>query len=207
MAEKNTSHDVTELLHRWSGSGELPEELLPLVYDQLKKLSSRRLQKQRQGHTLQTVDLVHEAYLRLVDQRRTDFRDRQHFFAIAAQIMRRVLLDHARKHAAGKRIDHTLLVPLEKASDVSSEPDTDVIALDLALSKLATLDAQQAKVVELRSFAGLNLEDTAEILGMSRSAVYRDWQTAKLWLRREMSGQASRQDPATGMPHGSEGWS
>lgn len=189
MTEFKDQHDVTELLQRWNRSGELPDELLFLVYEHLKTLSSKRLRKERSGHTLQTGDLVHEAYLRLSDKDQTDFRDRHHFYAIASELMRRVLIDHARKNAAGKRIGHELLVPLETLDDVAVGPDTDVLALDLALTKLAALDEIQAKVVELRSFAGLTLEETADVLGISRSSVARDWKTAKLWLRRELTRQ------------------
>lgn len=185
--------EITRLLHAWRDSKQAEEDLVPVVYDELKRLASRRLRRERAEHTMQTVDLVHEAYLRMVDQRQTDWQDRGHFFAVAAQAMRRVLIDHARRRSAAKRIDANLLVPLENAIELGVETDFDILALDEALNRLATLDAEQARIVELRAFAGLTLEETAELVERPRTSVWREWSTAKLWLRREMG----RVDPQT----------
>ena len=187
------THDITQILQRWRTSDEVASELLPMVYDELRRLASRRLRQERRGHTLQTTDLVHEAFLRMVNQREADWQDRQHFFAVAAQAMRRILVDHARRHQAEKRIGHQRLVSLDDAPDLAVEPNLDILALDQALRRLETLDPRQAQVVELRAFAGLTLEDVAQILAISQSTVWREWKTAQLWLRREM-------DPAGSSP-------
>ncbi len=192
------THQITELLQRWDqDKSEVVEKVLPLVYHELARLASNKLRMERMGHTLQTGDLVHEAYLRLVDQSRAGWEGRSHFYAIAAVAMRRVLVDHARRHAAQKRIHPQLMVPLESTPEPAVEQDVDVIALDHVLVKLAELDPRQARVVELRAFVGLTLEETAEVLEISTSTVYREWRTAKLWLRRELQKiAASAQDSA-----------
>lgn len=187
MQEPAPAKDLTALLRSASLADDVADQIFPLVYEELRRLASSRLRGERQGHTLQTTALVHEAYLRLVDQRQAQWQGRQHFFAIAARAMRRVLIDHARRHTAGKRIDKRLLIPLEDAPNIAIEANIDVLALDQALQRLEELDENQARVVELRSFGGLTLDETAEVLGVSRSFVDREWRTAKLWMRREMS--------------------
>ncbi len=164
---------------------------MPLVYAELKHIAGRHLVGERSDHTLQATALVHEAYLKLVDQRSARWQNRAQFFAIAAQLMRRILVDHARAHAAAKRgagVTHVTLSELEQAG--SPGPDLDVIALDDALDKLAALDARQARVVELRFFAGLSLEETSEALNTSAATVKRDWAMARAWLYRELGGAA-----------------
>lgn len=180
--------DVTRLLAAWSeGDASALEELIPLVYDELHRLAQMHLARERAGHTLQPTAVVHEAYLKLVDQKRVSWRNRGHFFAVAAQAMRRLLVDHARRRDAGKRGGAVTLVPLEAADPAVAPRETDVLALDRALEKLATLDARQAKVVELRYFGGLTLDETAEVLGSSASTVGRAFRLAKAWLYRELS--------------------
>jgi RNA polymerase sigma factor (TIGR02999 family) len=184
--------DVTRLLLAWSqGDSKALEVLIPLVYDELHRLAERHLARERAGHTLQPTAVVHEAYLKLVDQKRVSWKNRGHFFAVAAQAMRRLLVDHARRRDAAKRGGSVTLVPLE-AADPADAPkvapkEADVLALDRALEKLAALDATQAKVVELRYFGGLTLDETAEVLGSSASTVGRAFRLAKAWLYRELS--------------------
>jgi RNA polymerase sigma factor (TIGR02999 family) len=177
---------VTQLLARWTeGDKQALEDLLPLVYDELRRLARRYLQQERPGHTLQSTALVHEAYLRLVDQN-VSWQNRAHFFGIAAQMMRRILVDHARSRSAAKRGDGACRVTLDEGLVALAERDLDVVALDGALSNLAKIDPQQSKIVELRFFAGLSIEDTSEVLHISPATVKRDWAMAKAWLHREM---------------------
>jgi RNA polymerase sigma factor (TIGR02999 family) len=179
--------DVSELLEQWrAGRAEALDQIFPLVYDELRRLAASRLRGERESHTLQTTALVHEAYLRLVGKPRAQVRDRSHFFAIAAQAMRRVLLDSARRRHAGKR-DGGAAFPLG-AGDAVTVPDRDLIALDDALAALASVDPRQAKVVELRYFGGLTAAEAATALEVSEATVQREWRAAKLWLRREMAG-------------------
>ena len=181
--------DVTRLLAAWGqGDTKALENLIPLVYEELHRLAERHLARERAGHTLQPTAVVHEAYLKLVDQKRVAWKNRGHFFAVAAQAMRRLLVDHARRHAAAKRGGAVTLVPLEAVADPAVAPtEADVLALDRALEKLAALDATQAKVVELRYFGGLTLDETADVLGASASTVGRAFRLAKAWLYRELS--------------------
>ena len=177
---------VTQLLVRWTeGDHQALEDLLPLVYDELRRLARRYLQQERPGHTLQSTALVHEAYLRLVDQN-VSWQNRAHFFGIAAQMMRRILVDHARSRSAAKRGDGACRVTLDEGLVALAERDLDLVALDAALTNLAKIDPQQAKIVELRFFAGLSIEDTSEALHISPATVKRDWAMAKAWLHREM---------------------
>jgi RNA polymerase sigma factor (TIGR02999 family) len=155
------------------------------VYDELRRLARRYLQQERPGHTLQSTALVHEAYLRLVDQN-VSWQNRAHFFGIAAQMMRRILVDHARSRSAAKRGDGACRVTLDEGLVALAERDLDLVALDAALTNLAKIDPQQAKIVELRFFAGLSIEDTSEALHISPATVKRDWAMAKAWLHREM---------------------
>lgn len=177
---------VTQLLARWTGGDKQAlEDLLPLVYDELRRLARRYLQQERPGHTLQSTALVHEAYLRLVDQN-VSWQNRAHFFGIAAQMMRRILVDHARSRSAAKRGDGACRVTLDEGLIALEQRDLDVVALDDALTKLSTIDPQQARIVELRFFAGLSIEETSEVLHVSPATVKRDWAMAKAWLHREM---------------------
>lgn len=177
---------VTRLLVQWTeGNKQAMEELLPLVYDELRRLARSYLQRERQGHTLQSTALVHEAYMRLVDQN-VSWQSRAHFFGIAAQMMRRILVDHARSKNAAKRGDGAYQVTLDEGLVAAEERDVNVLALDEALTKLAALDEQQSRIVELRFFAGLSIEDTSEVLKISPATVKRDWAMAKAWLHREM---------------------
>jgi RNA polymerase sigma factor (TIGR02999 family) len=177
---------VTRLLLRWTeGDQHALNDLLPLVYDELRRLARSYLQRERPGHTLQSTALVNEAYLRLVDQNVT-WQSRAHFFGIAAQMMRRILVDHARARDAAKRGAGDIKVTLDEGMAVSGAREVDVIALDIALDNLSKLDPQQGRIVELRFFAGLSIEETSEVLSISPATVKRDWAMAKAWLSREM---------------------
>lgn len=179
--------NVTDLLHDWSrGDRGALDSLMPAIYDELRRQAARYLRQERPGHTLQTTALIHEAYLRLVDQKNVQWQNRTHFFAIAAQLMRRILVDHARQRQAAKRGGDALRVTLNESMALSEEPDVNLVALDEALNRLAEIDPQQARVVELRFFSGLSIEETAEALGISPRTVKRDWNVAKAWLRREI---------------------
>ncbi len=180
--------ELTRLLLAWSkGDSGALEALIPLVYDELHGLAERYLAQEDSAHTLQPTAVVHEAYLRLVDQKRVTWKNREHFFAVAAQAMRRLLVDHARRRDAQKRGGAATRVPLEEAAPTVAPREADVVALDRALEKLAALDARQAKIVELRYFGGLTLDETADVLGTSPSTVGRAFRLAKAWLYRELS--------------------
>ena len=185
----NQSEQITVLLRQWSdGNREALDELLPLVYNELHKQARRYLRKERQDHTLQTTALIHEVYLKLIDQRDVEWQNRTHFFAIAAQMMRRILVDHARAKHRDKRGGDDVKLPLEEAMlVVVDERNVDLIALDEVLTRLEAVDEQQARVVELRYFSGLSLEETAEALKISRATAARDWSMAKAWLHRELT--------------------
>lgn len=159
---------------------------MPLVYDELRRVAHRYLRQERQDHTLQSTALVHEAYSRMVGQNLPEWQNRAHFFAVAAQLMRQILVDYARAHRAEKRGGSLCRVTIDDALSQPRRMDADVIALDDALNSLAKLDPQQCRVVELRFFAGLSIEDTSEVLGISTSTVNRDWNTARVWLFREL---------------------
>ena len=181
---------VTELLVNWSnGDQEALNKLIPLVYDELHKLASRYLRRERPDHTLQTTALVHEAYLKLVNQREANWENRVQFFAVAAQLMRRILVDYARRHRASKRGGDVYKLSLEEALLPSKEKDAELLALDEALDRLAAIDSQQSRVVELRVFAGLSLEETAQALNISPRTVRREWSMAKAWLHRQIKNQ------------------
>jgi RNA polymerase sigma factor (TIGR02999 family) len=182
-----TSRSVTALLADWSrGNQGALEHLLPLVYAELRRIAARQLRKERSGHTLQPTALVHEVYLRLVDQRQVDWRGRAHFFGVAAQMMRRVLVDHARRRTASKRGDGAPCVPIEDAQAIAASEDVPVLALDRALDKLHKVDAELARLIELRAFGGLTIEEAAHVLNVSPSTAKRDWRTAKAWITREL---------------------
>jgi RNA polymerase sigma-70 factor, ECF subfamily len=189
------NHEVTELLEALSsGNRDAMGQLIPLVYDQLHKLAAARFERERGNHTLQPTALVHEAYLRLVDQRRVRWQNRAHFIGVAAQLMRRILIDHARGRDAIKRggehdkvtISEEILESATPEGTAGRTSEVDVIALDDALARLTAIDEQQGRIVELRFFGGLTVEETAQVLGISPATVKRDWRLAKVWLHREM---------------------
>ena len=183
-------HDVTALLLAWrAGDASAGDRLLPLVYDELHRQAARAMWREDAAHTLQATALVNEAYLRLVDQRRVEWKSRAHFFGIAAQAMRRVLVDHARGRLAEKRGGAMQRVTLGDAGAAASgdaDADLDVLALHDALERLAALDPDQARLVELRYFGGLGIDETADALGVSAATVKREWAVARAWLRREL---------------------
>ncbi|MBI1760326.1 MAG: sigma-70 family RNA polymerase sigma factor [Acidobacteria bacterium] len=188
------SQAVTELLLAWnSGDESALEKLMPLVYDELHRLAHRYLGGERAGHMLQTTALVNEAYLRLIDASRVQWQNRAHFFAVSAQLMRRVLVDFARARQYQKRGGGAQQVSLEEALVVSNERGAELIALDDALQTLAAADERASKVVELRFFGGFSIEETAEVLRVSPETVKRDWQWAKVWLLRELSNESREQ--------------
>jgi len=185
------SKDVTTLLLEWrNGNRKALDELTPLVYGELRQLAARYLRRERPGHTLQSTALVHEVYLKLIDQRRADLQDRNQFFAAAAHTVRRILVSHARKRQSLKRGGGATLLAFEESITPIGRKDWDIIAIDTALQSLAQLDPQQARVVELRFFAGLSIKGTAEALGISTATVSREWDLARAWLHRELSRSA-----------------
>jgi RNA polymerase sigma factor (TIGR02999 family) len=187
---RQSPQEITQLLHAWCrGEGAALNKLIPLVYDELHRLAHLHMLREKPGHILQTSALVHEAYLQLVDATRVQWQDRAHFFAISAKLMRQILIQFARSRDSQKRGCGFRAVSLDEAAVLASEPDADLIALDDALSGLAKIDARKAKVVELRFFGGLSLEEAAEVLGVSADTVWRDWDLAKTWLYREIRGQ------------------
>ena len=180
--------DVSALLHAWSeGDQSALDRLTPIVYDELHRLARHYMSGERSAHSLQTTALVNEAYLRLVDYKRMQWQNRAHFFAVSAQLMRRILVDHARRHNL-KRGAGILHVSLEEAAVIGGDRDEDLVALDDALHALARFDTRKSQVVELRFFGGLSVEETAEVLRISPITVMRDWSTARAWLYREMNG-------------------
>jgi RNA polymerase sigma factor (TIGR02999 family) len=180
------------LLVRWRGGDrEALEELMPLVYEELRRLAHYYLRQERADHTLQSTALVHEAYLRLAGQNSPQWQNRAHFFGIAAHIMRQILMEYARGRSTAKRGGNAVTLTLDEAVAVPQGMDVDVVALDRALTELSDLDAQQGRIVELRFFAGLTIEDTSEVLGISPATVKRDWVAARAWLFRAMTGEAS----------------
>ena len=184
-----TQSTVTGLLRRWTdGEQTALERLLPHVHAELRKLAASYLRRERAGHTLQATALVNEAFLKLVDQRSVEWQNRAHFFGIAAQLMRRILVDHARAHQAAKRGSGEAHVPLDDVVVASPDIDVDLLALDEALTRLAAIDPQQSRVVELRYFGGLTIEETAVALRISPATVGREWTLAKAWLFGELGG-------------------
>ena len=185
--------DVTTLLQEWGdGNRQSLNELMPLVYCELHRLAQRHLRSELPGNMLQTTALVHEAYLKLVDQRRAHFADRDHFFAVTSQLIRRILVSHARQCSASKRGGGKTMVALDDSVTFPGARSMDLVALDDALEDLSRLDPQQGRIVELRFFGGLTLESTARVLGISRSTVSRDWNLARTWLHHELSRSATR---------------
>jgi RNA polymerase sigma factor (TIGR02999 family) len=179
----SSQHEVTKLLIRLTeGDHAVLDALLPAVYDELRRLAANYLRRERASHTLQPTALVHEAYIRLVDQTRVEWQNRAHFFGVAAQMMRRILVDHARSQAAEKRGGDAQKLSLDENIDVSAMRPSELVALDEALERLAELDPQKSRLVELRFFGGLSVEETAEVLGVSAPTVKRQWRMAKAWL-------------------------
>ena len=184
------SRDVTALLGDWSrGNRAALNELLPVVYAELRRVATRQLRNERADHTLQPTALVHEVFIRLVDQRQVDWQNRAHFFGVAAQVMRRILVDHARRRGANKRGEGVRCVSIDEAKDIAASSEMPVLALNQALDRLETVDAELAKIVELRAFGGLTIEEAAHVLSVSPSTAKRDWRTAKAWLNRELGSE------------------
>lgn len=183
-------HEVTQILHEWSGgASDAPARLMPLVYNELRRQARGYLSRERGEHTLQPTALVHEAYLRLVDQTRVDWKNRAHFYGTAANMMRRVLIDHARGHVADKRGGGAIRLSIDDLQIPVEERAASFLALDEALEKLAKFDDRKAKVVEMRFFAGLTDAEIAEVLAVTERTVQRDWRSARLWLFGELSGE------------------
>lgn len=179
--------NITQLLNEWSDGDERAlDRLTPLVYEELRQQAARYLRRERPGHTMQTTVLINEAYLRLIDAKEVRWQGRAHFFAIAANLMRRILVDHARQRNAAKRGGSPVRVTLDRIVATAKQSNLEVLAIDEALTKLAAIDLQQAQIVELRFFSGLSVEETAAALGISPRTVKRDWSVARAWLRREI---------------------
>ena len=192
MTHKPQQHEITQLLAEWSdGNQSALDELYPLVYEELHRLARRYMSRERKGHTLQTTALINEAYVRLVDQRNVHWANRSHFFAISAQIMRRILIDHARRHAYAKRGGGAQQVSLEEVAIVANEKSAEIIRLDEALTTLAKMDPRRCHVVELRYFGGLSNEEIAGVLNVSENTVTRDWNLARAWLHQQLTGSAA----------------
>ncbi len=190
--ESDSETNVSELLNVWgTGDQAALEKLMPLVYDELRRIAHRHLGRERAGHTLQTSALVNEAYLKLVKEREMHWQNRAHFFAIAARLMRLILVDYARGRNRVRRGGGALQVSLDEAMAVSDEQMADVLAMNEALDRLATFDERKSRVVELRYFSGLSVEETAEVLQISAVTVMREWRLAKAWLRKELNGEGS----------------
>jgi RNA polymerase sigma-70 factor, ECF subfamily len=189
QAGEAAAGDISKLLRAWSDGDQCAlERLTPIVYDELHRLARRHMRRERAGHSLQTTALVNEAYMRLVDYKRIDWQGRAHFFAISAQAMRRILVEHARRSNL-KRGGGVQRVSLDEAVEVGGGRHADLVALDDAMNALALVDARKSRVVEMRFFGGLSVEETAEVLKVSAVTVKRDWRTAKLWLYRELAGE------------------
>jgi RNA polymerase sigma factor (TIGR02999 family) len=188
----SSPQEVTQLLVDWgNGRKAALDQLMPLVYEELRRLARRFMRKERRDHTLQTSALINEAYLRLVDQEVVGWQNRAHFFAVAAQVMRHILIDHARSYRYDKRGGGAQKVPLDEALTFSAERAAELVALDDALTSLAALDPRKSKVIELRFFGGLNIEETAEVMDLSPTTVQREWRAARAWLQRFVKGENS----------------
>lgn len=181
--------DFTQLLNDWRNGDKCAlDQMTPVLYDELRRIARHFLAAERPDHTLQPTALVHEAYMRLVDQHSVDWKNRAHFLGVAASMMRRILINHARSQKAAKREGYTQAIALEDALGVFTNPEVDLLELNTALQQLAELDPQQGRVVELRYFGGLTIEETAEAMGISPATVKREWGTARLWLMRQIEG-------------------
>jgi RNA polymerase sigma factor (TIGR02999 family) len=185
------SHEISRLLQAWGdGNGKALDELLPLVYDELHRQAHRFLRRERQSHTLQTTALIHEAYLNLIKYEQISWQNREHFFAISANLMRRILVNYANARHRQKRGGATENLQLDDSIMIAAEnTDVDLLALDEALTKLAKMDKQQAQIVELRYFGGLTIEETAEVMGIAPATIKRDWKLTRTWLYRELGGK------------------
>lgn len=191
LLSEPSDQDVTHLLIQWSkGDSAALEALVPLVYDELRRLAQVYLSREKPGHTLSSTALVHEAYLRLVKQKDVTWQNRAHFFAVAARMMRRILVDHARRHGFAKRGGGAMTLSLDEAMAPAAQREVNLVALDDALDTLAKLDERQSRMVELRFFGGLSIEETSEVLGVSAPTVKREWASARAWLYREISGSS-----------------
>lgn len=180
--------EITQLLVSWSqGDQAAAEKLMPLVYNELRRLAKSYLRRERLNHTLQPTELVHEAYLRLIDQQHVSWQNRAQFFGLAATLMRHILVDHARERRAAKRQGQDYALSLSQADRFSRQPDVNLLALDDALQDLAAIKPQHSRIVELRFFGGLTIEETAAVLGVSHATIERGWSFARAWLRREIS--------------------
>jgi RNA polymerase sigma factor (TIGR02999 family) len=185
------THQVTELLAAWSqGDREALDKLMPLIYDELRRLARQHMRRERAGHTLQTTALVNEAYMRLVDQRRAQWQNRAQFFGVAARLMRRILVDHARSRRRLKREGDAHKISLDEAARVSQEQSTNLLALHEALKKLETMNERMGRIVELRFFGGLSIEETAEVMKVSPGTVMKDWTFAKAFMHEAISNEA-----------------
>jgi RNA polymerase sigma factor (TIGR02999 family) len=184
-----SSEEITQLLIDWSNGDQVAlDKLMPLVYGELRQMAKRHMSRQSPGHTLQTTALIHEAFLKLVNQSEKQWQNRAHFFGVAAQAMRAILVDYARSRRYAKRGGGARAVALDEAATVSQERAAELVALDDALKALSQIDPRKSRVVEMRHFGGLSVEETAEVLKVSPDTVMRDWRLAKTWLRRELSG-------------------
>ena len=180
--------EISVILKDWSGGNRASADaLLSIVYDELRKIAAQYLRKENSGHTLQPTALVHEAYMKLIDISDINWQDRAHFFAVSANVMRHILVDHARAKLADKRGGDSERIALEDAISLSNEPNVDVLAVDQALKELAEFDEQQSRIVELRFFGGLTIEETAHVVGISPATVKREWAMAKAWLHRKLT--------------------
>jgi len=193
LARTPPQHEITQLLAQWrEGNQSALDELYPLVYDELHRLARRYMSRERKGHTLQTTALINEAYVRLVDQKNVPWANRSHFFAISAQIMRRILIDHARRHQYAKRGGGARQVSLDEAlTVVMPDQSGELLRLDEALKSLAEMDPRRSQVVELRYFGGLNNEEIAGVLQISENTVTRDWNMARAWLYQQLTGSGA----------------
>lgn len=190
-----SGHEVTTLLHAWrAGDADARDRLMSLVYAELRRRAAAQMRRERRDHTLQPTALVHETYLRLIDQTRANWQDRAQFFRMASEIMRRILVDRARAHRTHKRSGQWSRMSLDETIAVTDGADVEVLDLDRALTRLASFDRRKSQVAEFRFFAGLSLEETAQLLEVSRATVERDWQTARAWLFKELSPQRVRDD-------------
>jgi RNA polymerase sigma factor (TIGR02999 family) len=191
MTDRMSRRDVTVLLQAWSeGDSTAPEKLAPLIYTELKRLARRYMRRENPGHTLETGALLNEAYLRLADWKNARWENRSHFYAVASELMRRVLVDHARTRSSQKRGAGVRPVALEEGMVIAPDRSPDIVALDEAMKRLEAFDARKSKVVELRFFGGLSVEETAAVLNVSPFTVIRDWNLAKAWLQREVRNRA-----------------
>jgi RNA polymerase sigma factor (TIGR02999 family) len=192
--EAGAGNDITSLLLDWSrGNREALNQLAPLIYDELHRMASRQLRRERNEHTLQSTALVHEVYLKLIDQQRVQWQDRSHFFAVASQMIRRILVDHARAHRSAKRGGGKTRLEFDESIALPGQRDADLLALDDAMDSLARVDARQSRIVELRFFGGLSIEEASEVLEVSPATVKRDWIVAKAWLYRQLARNAENE--------------